>query len=502
MRVALAAIGPAFLGAAILSGHHLLLSEDLVSYIGAAQGLGRSGDFTYFDGTPFVLWPPLLPLILFLGGAVGLKASAVGLLINVAAWFGTAFLAGLWMAQLTNRWVIGLIATFAVSVSYNIFSMSRYLWSEPIFTFFVLISLYLFWKFMAKGSLVSLFLAAVFCALATLTRYAGLYLWVAEAGVLLFACRQSLPRRAFLVVVFSACCLSLLFVWLVRNYVEAGAFTGAPLSERSRARRNRANPYPRRGGRWRPSRIPEKISELFGGLIFLVLVAAAASAMFSSDRSAFEDGLILLGGSSCIYLAMMVATAALMNIDFEPRSLNPFFVPMIMTIALAFHAAVQRLTRLIPLRIWRERTAIAGMIAIFLVTSLVSLISLRGMGTAYMRVSSDYGATIWSESRSNGAMLAILRTMSVSSAIRQRRSTFTPIGTFTGLLGKRTVNMPETSKLFEQRLLAHRENLLIWFDQEQDQRPYLDSLEHLSARFGLSLVKHFPDANVYVIGAR
>lgn len=102
MRVALAAIGPAFLGAAILSGHHLLLSEDLVSYIGAAQGLGRSGDFTYFDGTPFVLWPPLLPLILFLGGAVGLKASAVGLLINVAAWFGTAFLAGLWMAQLTN----------------------------------------------------------------------------------------------------------------------------------------------------------------------------------------------------------------------------------------------------------------------------------------------------------------------------------------------------------------------------------------------------------------
>ena len=422
-------------------------------------------------------------------------------LINVAAWFGTAFLAGLWMAQLTNRWVIGLIATFAVSVSYNIFSMSRYLWSEPIFTFLVLISLYLFWKFMAKGSLVSLFLAAVFCSLATLTRYAGLYLWVAEAGVLLFACRQSLPRRAFLLVVFSACCLSLLFVWLVRNYVEAGAFTGVRyqsvhgLGEIVQILTRDV------AGWWLPSRIPEKISELFGGLILLVLVAAAASAMFSSDRSAFGDGLLLLGGSSCIYLAMMVATAALMNIDFEPRSLNPFFVPMIMTIALAFHAAVQRLTRLIPLRIWRERTALAGMIAIFLVTSLVSLISLRGMGTAYMRVSSDYGATIWSESRAMSYVGNTPNDVGVFS------NTPAPLYLYAKRYiywspGKRTVNMPETSKLFEQRLLAHRENLLIWFDQEQDQRPYLDSLEHLSARFGLSLVKHFPDANVYAIGAR
>jgi hypothetical protein len=64
------------------------------------------------------------------------------------------------------------------------------------------------------------------------------------------------------------------------------------------------------------------------------------------------------------------------------------------------------------------------------------------------------------------------------------------------------VNLPDTSRLFEQRLSAHRENLLIWFDQEQEQRPYLFSLDHLSARFALSLVKHFSDANVYVIGAR
>src|SRR5688572_11016985 len=107
----------------------LLLTHDSLEYLSAAIGFREHGVLTGTDGTPYVFWPPLFPLILSffkdaptvmvwinlaLSGCVGVLISRLGSRHLTDVRLRTAFLAS---------WMLG-IHQLLISV---------FLWSELIF---------------------------------------------------------------------------------------------------------------------------------------------------------------------------------------------------------------------------------------------------------------------------------------------------------------------------------------------------------------------------------
>ena len=179
-----------------------------------------------FWGRPLVGWPPLFPLGLAAGGWVGIEPLATGRWINATAFGLTILVAGGWLrSNLRARW-LALAATGAIAVSLPLSEFASTLLTEPLFVLFTLLTLIQLASFLQRGGRTPLWWAAVFTALAALTRWPGVVL--IGAGVLLLLGRRTPPLAARLkdAVVFGAVSSLPLAVVLTRNWAISGTLTG------------------------------------------------------------------------------------------------------------------------------------------------------------------------------------------------------------------------------------------------------------------------------------
>lgn len=151
---------------------------------------------------------------------------------------------------LTNKKVVGLVAVFIFSTNPNILYLQSTAMTEiPLIAFFML-STYYFLHFIKYNNLISLVLAAFWGLCASLSRYDGWFLVLAETSLLFFYYFLKIIQKAWSeenikpawykmesrIILYSTLALVGIFSWIMWDYLILGDpfyFTNSPFSAKS-----------------------------------------------------------------------------------------------------------------------------------------------------------------------------------------------------------------------------------------------------------------------------
>ncbi|NPV77400.1 MAG: phospholipid carrier-dependent glycosyltransferase [Anaerolineae bacterium] len=232
--LALMAVYAASLLLSATSVYGIGIRSDSVAYIWSARNLAEGIGLGRMDGggnfKAMTHWPPLYPVVLAAFPLFGMDV------IEGARWLG-AILGGLnvalvgWMlARITRSpWFAAggaLIVLFSPAMAEtNLQAMT-----EPLYISLSLLALLFLDTALLRGRRRWLLAAAVFTALALLTRYVGLSLVLAGAlGILIYE-RQTLGRRGRDLAIFLAIAVLPAGLWALRNLALSGSAANRALT--------------------------------------------------------------------------------------------------------------------------------------------------------------------------------------------------------------------------------------------------------------------------------
>jgi len=205
------------------------ISSDGMEYIAAADNLLRGKGFTNFHGGPYVLWPPLYPIILAgMGWLTGLDVIFAGWILNAITFGAIIYLTGILLEICfpeTLTWPI--LGTFISFLSMSYLTLASNIASDSLFiVMFLLFSIacqrYLVHS--SRGALALLFLLAM---LAPLQRLLGACIVAVGALVVLVKHRDRTWKAIGGAILFGLASSLPILVWVIgRNYLQYGHLTG------------------------------------------------------------------------------------------------------------------------------------------------------------------------------------------------------------------------------------------------------------------------------------
>jgi len=202
------------------------VSPDSVGYISAARSILDGDGIKVYTGDYYVYWPPLFPILLAAFGFFGLDPSEVSRYLN-AGIFGTIIiLSGIWLLKnISNKGLIFFGVTL-FSLSPALIGISVYAWSEPLFIFLILLWLNQITLFLNNNTLNYLVIAAIYVALATLTRHIGVI--AIAASILLIIIKPNIEyldklKSCALFTLIASFPISL---WWLRTWFVSNTLTG------------------------------------------------------------------------------------------------------------------------------------------------------------------------------------------------------------------------------------------------------------------------------------
>ena len=168
--------------------------------------------------------PPLFPLLLAFVGISGIDLVHVAGFVNAVAFGLTILFSGIWLRTRLHSPLIATWATVAICLSIPLASLSSQALSEPVFILFTVLALIQAEAFLARNTPASLIRAALFSALACLTRYPGFAIVPAVALPLLWQQRRDIPEKFRQTAVYSFIALAPCCLFLLRNWGLTGSF--------------------------------------------------------------------------------------------------------------------------------------------------------------------------------------------------------------------------------------------------------------------------------------
>ena len=312
-------------GAAIEVGSTFLLST-------ALNFLAGEG-WRDFMGRPLAGWPPLFPLLLTAGGWVGSEPLAAGRWINATAFGLTILAAGDWLrSNLRSRW-LGLVATATIAASLPLSELASYFKTDSLFALFALLALIQLAAFLHRRTDAPLWWAAVFAALAALTRWPGVVL--IGTGVLLLG-PLARPKHT---LVFGAVSSMPLLAVFAHNWAVTATLTGRRTETSGQSLSEGLRQIVEVFREWVvPPNAPEGVAYLLGLAVAAVVLAGATAILCAPrmHRAAPTQG--RLGPAlpfavfALVYLGFMVAVVPFTVAQgIDSRYLLPIHVPLLLT---------------------------------------------------------------------------------------------------------------------------------------------------------------------------
>lgn len=201
-------------------------SPDSALYISTSRSLLSGQGFIGYDGSTYIYWPPLLPILLALMGLFGLDCLDAARYVNAISFGLIVFCSSFWIRENIKFGSLVLFGSFGVLLSVPVLIVSNYVWSEPIFILFSFLSLYILGKYLASQKSKLLFLSAIFVALACLTRYIGITIVFTGLLLLLFRRNKNFFSRLIDSTIFGFISILPITAWIVRNYMISSTLTG------------------------------------------------------------------------------------------------------------------------------------------------------------------------------------------------------------------------------------------------------------------------------------
>ena len=221
LLAALSALGVASVMAREIT-YGVTMDIDAIYYLAGARNLLAGEGYSDIWGQPVELWPPLYSLLLATASLGAWDPLDVAGPVNAAVFGLTIFTVGRYLRQrLVSRFLV-VWACLAVTLSVPLADIASWAMSDPLFTLLATLALVRIDRFLTDGKTSSLVWAAVFSALACLTRNMGVALPVLVGLLLLFQTGTPLIQRARRIAVFSLIAALPMALWVVQSHLLTG----------------------------------------------------------------------------------------------------------------------------------------------------------------------------------------------------------------------------------------------------------------------------------------
>ena len=217
----------ALLGAALILARQVNygagIGADSIYYISVARHLLEGEGFGQLTNKePYLIWPPLYPMLLATTSLFVFDPLDVAGPLNVAIFGLTIFVAGYYLRQRIHSRFLILWTCLAILLSIPLTSIAYFAMSEAPFFLFVTLSLLHTDNFLGQGKRASLLWAAVFTALACLTRYIGLTLPMTIVPLLLLQRNTGSVAKVKHIAVYTLISVPPIALWMLRNFLISG----------------------------------------------------------------------------------------------------------------------------------------------------------------------------------------------------------------------------------------------------------------------------------------
>lgn len=230
-RFTLFLIGVAVLGAGLVLARQItygpLLHWDSFDHISTARAL-LTGDGLFTPwGAPYEWWPPFFPMLLAAGSFGVFDPWDVAGPLNAGCFGLTVLVAGHWLRQhVRSRFLLAwgcLALTLALPVAW----IAAQAMSEAPFILFTTLALTRTSAFVREPRRSTLLWAAVFTALACLTRYMGIAVVVTVVLILLFQNAATMRVKARRIAGYGLISSLPVGLFFLRNYIIIGDLTSS-----------------------------------------------------------------------------------------------------------------------------------------------------------------------------------------------------------------------------------------------------------------------------------
>jgi hypothetical protein len=326
--IAAVALVPMILVAAA-SRHGPGASSDSVGYAVAAKSFATTGQFTYWDGTAYTIWPPGLALILSFFDRIGADLDVAVVVMNtLAAGAGVAltYLVGL---TLTASRRGALAAASIVAVLSTTTDVYRMLWSEPIFCVLCLAALCLLARTsISRPGPISVVAIAVTISITCSVRYLGIALIpVAGASLLLATIDRGLAKAVAIGMVTSIASSAGLALVVARNLMLGSPAFGPRTGSHYSAVQAGSDVVATFGRYVWPTSGP-RLAILLGVPVAVLIALGVVAVLLHTGRPRRAGIPVVL--FTCAYLGLLVASE--MSTAIEPisaRYVLPIFGPAV-----------------------------------------------------------------------------------------------------------------------------------------------------------------------------
>lgn len=300
-----------------------IIYEDVAENWLDGQGITRY-DFATGERYPMSNFPPLYPIALGLLSQINDNLAQSARLLNTVLWGIVWLFVYRWIMHGGQSHIIAWSVATLLMINLLVFQVFGTSWSEPMFIALGLTGLWFVHRYRQLHHRKPLIIAAIFLALAILTRYAGVAL-VMTATIMIWTSVSTRRRQLEDTIILGLISGMPLFIWVARNLILRGDiaardvhFTmfGIPQLESSVATL----------GQWLIP-IPEmRVNVIIIGLITLLIVLTFLNTRQNAIRA--DTGITLMRWWITIYLLFVIASFMIIDprIPFNYRILFPAYV--------------------------------------------------------------------------------------------------------------------------------------------------------------------------------
>src|SRR5450432_585586 len=481
----------ALIGFALIQffSHHsgIGVSPDSVTYLSAARHMGTGKGFTAFDNLPVVDFPIAYPFLLTsISFVTGLDPLQFGPYLNGFLFGLMIYISGSMMNGFegSSRWYKRILLC-CIILGPALQELYSLLWSETLFLNIMLLFILSISKYLRKPDLKWLIISSIICSLASLTRYAGVFL-IATGVILIFFNREgNWRRRIFHSSVFGGISIFIFLINIIRNSLVTG-MSMVPREKSIVGIWKNMEYFGDILSEWLLLDKSPGLSISLTMMVLLIFITVLAYQYFKQKPGFRFEYIVALTG--LIYSLFMLFTSTISRYEqFTNRLLAPMFIPILWSMSSWIPGFIETKSKTMKF---------IFMTGFLLLAALFLQIQLRADFEYYDGVK-DAGVPGYREDpfvQSDIVQFLSKHNAIINNGLTIYSNAADAVYFITGLTSQ---EIPR--KYFPQNVAYYytlKNNYLVWFNNvENDELP---DLKTILANKKLNLVQQFADGSIYV----
>jgi hypothetical protein len=197
------------------------VTDDSVNYLSAANTL--PGHILKVDGTPFIEWPPLYPLILSLYKLTGISIVNFTAIVQGIVFVLNLIITGRLLQPVLRSRYIYFIAILSLLFSTPLLETHIFVWSEGIFILLLLLSLSVMVKYLETDRRIYFISFVLLSLLMCLQRKTGLFFTINFGiALMVFIKNKTFLKKSFYTILYMFIAMAPFMLWTFRRYKVSG----------------------------------------------------------------------------------------------------------------------------------------------------------------------------------------------------------------------------------------------------------------------------------------